>query len=146
LEAAGPHSSIGTLVPTIGGHFWTDFAEDWSITLTGRDALNWPIVSDDGDTLALASYGVLTEDRKLLSVYHRNRGSNPSLVGSYTLADLWTRDEVTSTVGEMLTDATPAWYASGNFTYSSEGELVYTDPRHHITRIDVLTGKLTHSN
>ena len=145
-EAAGPHSYIGTLVPTTGGHFWTDFAEDWSITLTGRDALNWPIVSDDGGTLALASYGWPTEERKLLSVYHRNRGSNPLLVGSYTLADLWTRDEIASTVGEMVTDATPPWYASGNFTFSPEGDFVYTNPRHYITHIDVVTGKLTHNN
>ena len=145
-EAPGPHSYIGTLVPSTGGHFWTGFAEDWSITLTGWDALNWPVVSDDGDTLALASYGWPTEKRKLLSVYHRNRGSNPLLVGSYTLADLWTRDEIASTVGEMVTGAIAPWYASGNFTFSPEGDFVYANPRHYITHIDVVTGKLTHNN
>lgn len=142
-EAAGPNSYIGTLVPATGGHFWTDFAEDWSITLSGTGALRWPIVSDDGATLALASYDSPIQSSPLLQVYHHKPGSPPSLVGSYMLADLWSAEEIKS-IEHPVFGGLEMWYRSGNFTFVP-GELIYTNPWHDATHINVETGKLTHA-
>jgi hypothetical protein len=146
-EARGPSSYIGTLVPATNGRFWTNFAEDWSITLTGSGSLKWPIVSDDGATLALLSYDLPMEHSPLLEVYHRDRDKarSPSRVGSYTLDDLWTPDEIKSVENRIVINQTDMWYSSGVFTFPSSSELEYTNRWHDITRINLVTGELTHA-
>ena len=143
-ETRSPGSYIGTLIPATDGRFWTNFADDWSITLTGSGSLKWPIVSDDGATLALLSYDLPLEHSPLLEVYHRDRGGarSPSRVGSYTLADLWKPDEIKSVENRIVIN--DMWYSSGVFTFPSPSELEYTDRWHKITRINVTTGELTH--
>jgi hypothetical protein len=97
----------------------------WSVVLTnGHPACPYTLVTDDGEYLILVEGAFAFQN--VLSIYRRRDhpgrpfgGPGPDhgvLVRQIPLSDLWPPEQIP----EMVTDHTPAWFASGTFAFSAD--------------------------
>lgn len=117
----------------------THFANTiWSVVLTNNDpkymiACPFTLVTNDGEYLVL--FGRAFDFRNALSIYRRRDhpgqpfgGPGPDhgvLIRQIPLSDFWAPEHFPV----MITDHTPAWFASGTFEFSSNNRILFHKTR-----------------
>jgi hypothetical protein len=102
----------------------------------------WPIISDDGESLILVGVSPPMEGLTLLTVYKRH-GYEGTLLRSYKVDDLWGLRPGEKRM-QGFSDATPEWFADGSFSFSEDGQvLLYTDKEHGVFRLNLKDGAVT---
>jgi hypothetical protein len=124
---------------TAPNRYYSDVPGNWKVEIK-PSGQRWPIVSDDGKTLVLVGVSPPWPNVSLLEIYQK-KGFDAALVRSYSLRDI--RD-VNADGRYMATDSTPQWFASGQFSFSEDGQtLLYADKEHGSFRILLSDGTIT---
>ena len=122
-------------------YYYSDFG--WQVVLHSEPGFYapWPIVSEDGVTLILINTAPAMRGQTLLAIY-RKQAKDGILIRSYKTEDLWPVKPEHSKL-EVWNEATPMWFAGGNFTFSAdESTLLYTDKTHGRLRFGLMDGAL----
>ncbi len=119
-------------------------ALSWKVVLPAQSGLieARPIVSGDGQTLVLVSISAAVDHQTLLAIYRKQQSAGV-LVRMYKKADILRRLPNEPSI-VVVWDSTPAWFATGCFTFSKDSStLFYSDPRHGRVAIRLADGAIT---
>lgn len=132
------------------GSFFSDTGDSWEFTLEGSFSYEWPMVSDNGQYVALISPGAWRPDDSALRIYHRKANEHTGeLLSSLTTADLWSPTPFVSTrdTSTMITDSTPLWFASLTLDFSADNRYFqYTDKKKGTYVVNLKTGSVQELN
>jgi hypothetical protein len=104
------------------------------------------MVADDGLSLLLLDASSPNPTRPVIALY-RKQTHLVTLVRSYTLADLWTENELypqgrDDPFGDS--GSTPEWFADASFEFSPDNRtLLYTTKWHDRLAIDLASGSIS---
>jgi hypothetical protein len=118
----GISENYGLHSPSI---FYSDTSSNsWQVTVAGAlSSLRLPLVADDGLSLLLLDVNTPNPSQPVLTLY-RKQTHLATLVRSYTLADLWTENELypqgrnETSFGDS--GSNPEWFADASFEFSPD--------------------------
>jgi hypothetical protein len=129
--------------------FYTNTSSvSWRVTVMGAlSSLILPIVTDDGQSLVLINVSTPSPIPPVLALY-RKQEHLATLIRSYSLADLWTEQELypQGRNGTLFGDhgANPKWFADASFEFTPDNQtLLYTTKWHDRLAIDLANGSIS---
>jgi len=126
--------------------FFSDSWDSWEFTLEGSFSYAWPMVSDNGQYIALISPGAWLPGDSALRIYHRKANEHTGeLLSNVTTAALWSPTPLTlkPDTSSMITDSTPLWFASLTLAFSDDNRYFqYTDKEKGTYAVNLKTGSI----
>jgi hypothetical protein len=126
--------------------FWSDSAQSWAITLDEPFGYCWPMVSNDGLSIALIAVTAPMPGQPVLMLFRRKLNEHTGeLVRSFVITDLWTKQQLdpegTGQFGDF--GSTPKWFAGGSLAFSTDSRLlIYTNQWKQELQIDLKSGAI----
>jgi hypothetical protein len=125
-----------------GVPFWSAV---WEVSLTGKEARQsyWPLVSNDGNTLALFGLTFPVPGVPVLKLYRRG-SSGGELIRSYGIDELWPAKEVASRYGQGFHSADQLWFTRGRFAFTDDStQFTYLSPWFELITIHLPDGTIS---